>query len=508
MFQFKAYIILFLCVVATATTQGQAYFSQFAKCDSCLAAGYGLVLTNHNQEIIALGGEANWNTYSIFLDKYQINTNFYTRHKYIDSFKNENFSFFQNFNLNYLITSQTLIDDTVGFNGTCLNYLYKIDTNFNLYEKKLLNTKRYDSADYYLKSIFINNQIYLFGSFLDSANGYWIKSAGLSIIDTNGNLLNRKVFHTFPNSNTIVTDAFHHNSNFYITGYFQTNPDICTNYLEGFIIKVDTLGNYMTHRSFLRPYENFIYGGAYLSNNTILITGGFSPTCNVMTRHWHQQNMILDTMLNILSDTSYSTVNEYNAGKFVLTRKFNTSMILAIKQPSSTKGKGFEFQVCNNNGQLLTEALHNIPNDSSIIEEKGNTVNHVVKNTNTNGYILVGSGSRLSNNGLWNASSQPWILSVDSNGCVDPNCAVTVGIEQNELVQNDITIFPNPSYNKLFFINSSTFKNYTWHVLSPLGFEILTGNTNSINLQNFADGIYYLRFNNKYQTLTYKLIAL
>lgn len=67
-------------------------------------------------------------------------------------------------------------------------------------------------------------------------------------------------------------------------------------------------------------------------------------------------------------------------------------MILAIKQPSTIKGKGFEFQVCNNDGQLLTEALHNVPNDSSIIEEKGNTVNHVIRNTNTNGYILVGSG--------------------------------------------------------------------------------------------------------------------
>ncbi len=508
MFNFKSYIILFLCVVASATTQGQTYFSQFAKCDSCLAATYGSVLINHNQDIIALGGEANWNTFSIFLDHYDANTATYNRHVYHDSLKNGVSSFFQNLNNNYYIISQILINDTVGFNGTCINQLHKIDTNFNLYEKKLINIKRYDSADYYLKSIFINNQIYLFGSFLDSANGYWIKSAGLSVIDTNGNLIKRKVFHTFPNNNTVVSDAFHYNSNFYIAGYFQTNPDICTNYLEGFIIKIDTIGNYITHRSFLRPYENFIYGGTFLSNNTILITGGFSPTCNVMTKHWHQQNMILDTFLNILADTSYSTVDEYNAGKFALNRNSNSAMILAIKQPSTIKGKGFEFQVCNNDGQLLTEALHNVPNDSSIIEEKGNTVNHVIRNTNTNGYILVGSGSRLSNNGLWNASSQPWILSVDSNGCVDPNCAVAVGISREELVQNDITIFPNPSHNKLFFINSFTLKNYTWQVLSPLGYEIQTGTKNIIDLQNFTDGIYYLKIMFKNQSFTYKLIAL
>ena len=41
------------------------------------------------------------------------------------------------------LSSQILINDTVGFNGTCKNQLHKIDTNFNLYEKKLININRY-----------------------------------------------------------------------------------------------------------------------------------------------------------------------------------------------------------------------------------------------------------------------------------------------------------------------------------------------------------------------------
>lgn len=47
------------------------------------------VLINHNQEIIALGGEANWNTFSIFLDHYDANTATYDRHVYHDSLKME-----------------------------------------------------------------------------------------------------------------------------------------------------------------------------------------------------------------------------------------------------------------------------------------------------------------------------------------------------------------------------------------------------------------------------------
>lgn len=505
MFQVKKYILLFLCVITNFTTQGQAYFNQFAKCDSCLAAAYGAALINHNQEIIALGGEANEKTFSLFLDQYDINTTTFNRHKYIDSLRNGVASFFQNLNNNYFIISQVLIGDTVGFNGTCMNYLYKIDSNFNLYEKKLLNTKKYDSADYYLKAIFINNQIYIFGSFLDSANGYWIKSAGFSIFDTNGVLLQRKVYHTFPDNNTRVVDVFQHNSSFYITGYFQFDPDKCSNYLEGFIIKIDTQGNYIAQRTFLRLYENFIYGGTYLPNNTILITGGFSPSCNALTNHWHQENIILDTMLNVLSDNSYSKVDEYNAGKFALNRNSNTNMILAIKQPSSVEGKDFVLQVCNHNGEILTESLHNVPNDSSIIVGVRNALYSVVRNKNS--YVLVGSGTRLSSNGLWYAS-QPWILSVDSNGCVTPNCATVLKSSEIEVKKSEIAIYPNPSPNKIFYIKNTPTDIYSWEVLSPLGIRLQTGTTSSIHLQNFVAGIYYLKFNYNKKIFTFKLITL
>ena len=83
----------------------------------------------------------------------------------------------------------------------------------------------------------------------------------------------------------------------------------------------------------------------------------------------------------------------------------------------------------------------------------------------------------------------------------DPNCAVTIDISPNELVQNHITIFPNPSYNNLFLINNSTFKNYNWHVISPLDFEILSRTSATLELQNFANSIYYLK-------LTFKIIHL
>lgn len=89
----------------------------------------------------------------------------------------------------------------------------------------------------------------------------------------------------------------------------------------------------------------------------------------------------------------------------------------------------------------------------------------------------------------------------------DPNCAATVGISREELVQNDITIFPTFPHNKLFFINSFTLKNYTWQVLSPFRYEIQNVHKNIIFAKFYRWHILSkIMFKN--QSFTYKLIAL
>jgi hypothetical protein len=498
--QFKI-IGLFLCVVSSLTTQGQAFFNKFDLCDSCLVAGYEKAIINNKNEIVLMGGEVNVHTTSLFLDKYVYNSTNYTTYKYHDSITFGNSFLFQNENNNYTILTQKLIDDPTNPNGTCKSYLIKIDTNFNLYEKKLLSTKKYDSCDFFAKSFFINNQIYTLANSLDSANAYWIKSPGLTIFDTNGNVLKTTIYHLFPNKETTIKGVSQFQSNFYITGYYQVDPDICTNSLESFIIKIDTLGNYITHKTFTQPFLNIFNTNLSFATNRIFITGAFSDTCIVTKRHTKQQNIILDTNLNIISSQYYSNPQEYNNGIFILPRTDSTFMVLALKHKTETYFKDFVFQVCNTKGEIITESYQTIPTDSSIIEHFYNIANNIIFNPNDKGYILVGAGVRLSTNGVSFANTQPWILSVDSNGCVNTGCAVPLNNQEVTKEKQSVAIYPNPSYNGIYYINTT--EKITWKIVNIEGKIIAQGNQNNIDISTVATGIYILQIisNNNLQTI-------
>jgi hypothetical protein len=371
----------------------------------------------------------------------------------------------------------------------------KLDTNFNLYDKKLLSSKKFDSCDIYVKSTFLNNQIYTFANSLDSANGYWIKSAGLTISDTNGNLIKRKIYHLFPNNETTIKGVSQYQSNFYITGYYQVNPDICTNYVESFIIKIDTLGNYISHKTFTQPFLNIFNSNLAFATNKIFITGTFSDTCIVTKRHTKQQNIILDTNFNLINIEYYSKPQEYNIGTYILPHTDSTFIILTEKHTLEKSHKDFIFQVCNTNGKVITESSHTIPTDSSFIDDKFNIANNIIFNPNDKGYILVGAGLRLSTNGVSYANTQPWILSVDSNGCVNTSCAIPLNNKEVIKENKSISIYPNPSYNGIFYINTT--EKIKWKIINIEGNIITQGNQNNIDISKEAIGIYILQINTK-----------
>lgn len=498
--QFKI-IGLFLCVVSSLTTQGQAFFNKFDLCDSCLYSFYDKVIINHNNEIIVMGGEWNFNSSSLFINKYSNSTPNYSTNKYIESYIFGNSFLFQNENKNYTILTQKLIDDPTNPNGTCISYLIKIDSNFNLYDKKILSSKKYDSCDFFVKSFFINKQIYTFSNSLDSLNTYWIKSAGLTILDTNGNVLKRKVYNLFPNKVTTIKGVSQFQSNFYITGYYQSDPDVCTNSLESFIIKIDSFGNYISHKTFTQPFSNIFNGNLAFSTNRIFITGAFSDTCIVTKRHTKQQNIILDTNLNTINSQYYSKPQEYNNGTFVLPRTDSTFMLLTLKHSSEYLFKDFVFQVCNTKGEVLTESYHTIPIDSSFIENQFNLIGDIIYNPINKGYILVGEGMRISTNGVSSANTQPWILSVDSNGCINTGCAVPLNNQEIVTEKLKIAIYPNPSYNGIYHINTT--EKITWKILNVEGKIISKGNQNNIDISTEATGIYILQIisNNNLQTI-------
>jgi hypothetical protein len=92
-----------------------------------------------------------------------------------------------------------------------------------------------------------------------------------------------------------------------------------------------------------------------------------------------------------------------------------------------------------------------------------------------------------------------------------PNCLNTIDVGLKELFKNSLTVFPNPTDNKII-CSSSYFKNdFTKLTISDilgreLFVQILTEETNTIDLSTFSKGIYFATFEIQNERITYKII--
>jgi len=71
------------------------------------------------------------------------------------------------------------------------------------------------------------------------------------------------------------------------------------------------------------------------------------------------------------------------------------------------------------------------------------------------------------------------------------------------LKKNKLKVFPNPTYNGLFYLKDNLSIDNTWEVYSLLGVKILEGSGKTINLSGNAKGLYILKAKNKTIKLIY-----
>jgi Secretion system C-terminal sorting domain len=126
-----------------------------------------------------------------------------------------------------------------------------------------------------------------------------------------------------------------------------------------------------------------------------------------------------------------------------------------------------------------------------------------IQKTNDNSYIASGFSSSIDNDvttNLNNSSYNPWIIKFNP---------LSVGVQENQLTNTIISIYPNPA-NDIVHINTSTsLVNESYAIINTLGQTVLNGklendNTN-INVQTLQSGIYFLQIGSK-QTQSYKII--
>lgn len=80
-----------------------------------------------------------------------------------------------------------------------------------------------------------------------------------------------------------------------------------------------------------------------------------------------------------------------------------------------------------------------------------------------------------------------------TQGLLQPNYNSTIGIV--EISRNEVNVYPNPTSDKITIRSSTTLKT---EIVNLLGEIIGEYNSNDISIQEFENGIYYLKiFNSK-----------
>jgi hypothetical protein len=81
-----------------------------------------------------------------------------------------------------------------------------------------------------------------------------------------------------------------------------------------------------------------------------------------------------------------------------------------------------------------------------------------------------------------------WILRVDANGCLIPNCVV--GID-DKIQQQKFSVYPNPTQNSLTITNANEIAYY--QIFQIDGKLMASGNTIPIDVSAYTNGFYFLK---------------
>jgi hypothetical protein len=505
--------LLLSFLLVSNNTNAQPYFNKNVICDTCSGGAYVNSIIDQDNSLIISGLYISDNNplYKWTFHKYSNDLSSHVEYAIHDSnsFGNPS-SFFENITTKgYDIIYYKNIPDSVGWNGYSNIYLYKFDSSFNLFSKQKIETMRYDKQDLNHKTLFLNNKIYCIGAFYDSIAGLWKQSVGLKILDTNGTQLLRKIYPmALANSLMNVADFAFDGTNFYIVGTYRVDLDDCLSSFDAYAIKIDILGNLKWIKPFPAKYDNYFQGVKILPNKKIFFTGGGDNGCGELgVKNWKTEvtNIILDTNGNQLYKDTAITIGDdrLQQGSYVFPRNDSSMMVFAYRNTWIAEWEDYIFQVTNNRGHILTEAIHQTPDSTNLSSKPLNRFYGGLYYPPTKGYVMVGQTVRYKSNGI-DSYTQPWILSVDSNGCVNTGCAVPLKNENVIIDKQIISIYPNPSYNGIYHINTT--EKITWKILNIEGKIISQGNQNNIDISNQPTGIYYLQLQTEKTTQTTKII--
>jgi Secretion system C-terminal sorting domain len=160
-------------------------------------------------------------------------------------------------------------------------------------------------------------------------------------------------------------------------------------------------------------------------------------------------------------------------------------------------GYGLLIKTDSAGNELWTRTYYANPNNDNYVYD--------VKHTSDGGFILTGSGSV--------TGQDAWVVKVDSLGCEVAGCAV--GIEELEIMNYELEIYPNPASNNLTIKQFGNLTIEAVNIYNTLGECVQhspllrrgAGGEVSFDLSPLPSGIYFLTCMLKDKTVTKKFIV-
>jgi Secretion system C-terminal sorting domain len=463
----------------------QNYFSKVDICDTCTYSNYRQgVFKNNTLEIIGI--QYKYPVHDLFVIQLNLKNIIFEKKIIQKGYGFYNLLFGKLGSKNFIIYDSAYYDSTI-MELMDVSFLNKYDSNYNLLQKTIIDIEIQNKKNYFRNLEIIDNKICLFGQITDSISTYLSQNPGYIVYDTNGVLLDKKSFPIPHLGNIGFSNVEFINNTYYLMGNFHkyaNTPSVCLSYESGFIIALDSNRSFLWQKILSPNASQGIMDVVKIDTNLLLNTY-MSPKCTYPSNFDINKNI----QCNMNGDSIISNAHEIFIMDNVPLKSYNldkNKFVLFSNRSGQGSADEFVYQVCNQEGQFLTEILHLVPLDC-ISRDQRNTTQSIIQDPNTKNLVMLGSVA-YHNTQTSTTTQQPWIIFSDSVGCITPNCHQKItGISNIESVTPNI--YPNPS-NGIFNISIPI---KMWQVFNMQGQLITTGKTSTINLKSNNDGMYLLK---------------
>jgi hypothetical protein len=287
------------------------------------------------------------------------------------------------------------------------------------------------------------------------------------------------------------------------------------------LIMTDTLGNLLWQRTYwedtINPQVNgltktidggVLYGGLY---------GRYSDIHNGI--EYKSQITKLDANFDLEWRIKF---NEYGGSNYTFNNilAVNDSQFVAVGNnftvdtddiPDNKAGYLVKF---NSQGQILWERKYTkVPH----FDGENNWATHILLDvaiTPDSGFVMVGESTNFYTDNGVSPGQQGWLVKVDKHGCLVPNCqqydnvdttTTDTTVVQPPVVIPENVLYPNPANTSLYYYHTQTDTTqqqtaYMYNLQGELvqQFSLMDSNiTYSIDVSNFASGVYIFSIKNK-----------